>query len=90
MTTKATRLVDDQGRVLIPPHIRKSLNLAPGNTVEIDMDPGGTIKIRPVGERCCICGESVDGKHRAEIKAGPVKKHICYNCSQQILKNIVK
>ena len=90
MTTKSTRLVDNQGRVIIPNHIRKALNVAPGNTVEVELDDDNNIRIRVIEERCCICGESVEGKHRAEIKVGPSAKFICYNCSQQIIKNIMK
>lgn len=90
MAVKSYRLVDDQGRVIIPSHIRKDLNLAPGVRVEFDADEDGTIRMRAVAARCEICGESVEDKHHAEIKAGAEKKRICYECSQKILRHIVK
>ena len=90
MANKSTRLVDPQGRVIIPGHIRKALNIAPGNTVEVELDDDNNIHVRLVQERCAVCGKSVEGKHRAEIKAGTTTKHICYECSQKILKSIMK
>lgn len=88
MAVKSTRLVDDQGRIIIPKHIRKALNLAPGNVVEVDLNEDGSIKLRPTEERCSLCGTSVQGKHRATIKTNTENKYICFECSQKILKNI--
>lgn len=92
MSTKSTRLVDNQGRVIIPNHIRKALNLTPGNLVEVELDDDNNIRIRATQERCAVCGKSVEGKHRAEITASKKsdKKFICYECSQKILKNVLK
>ena len=53
-TTKTTRM-DAQGRVILPPHIRKELNLNAGQPVSVSLD-GGTIKIQPAEDRCVICG----------------------------------
>lgn len=90
MATKTTRYVDDQGRIVLPAHIRTALNLASGNVVEVALEDDGTIRIRPTYERCCICGEGVEGQHRAEITVGTGKKFICYNCSQAIIRHITK
>lgn len=90
MKETTIRYVDDQSRVIIPAHIRKALNISPGTPLEIFMGEDGTIRIRPTYERCAICGASVKDKHHAEIKAGTEMKHICYDCSQKILKHIMK
>lgn len=90
MKESTIRYVDNQIRIVIPAHIRKTLNIAPGTPIEISLEDDGTIRIRPTYERCSICGASVEGVHHAEIKAGSEKKHICYECSQKILKHIMK
>ena len=55
-TSKNTRM-DAQGRVIIPPHIRKELNLTAGHLVNVSLE-GGTIKIRTAEERCVLCGSA--------------------------------
>ena len=86
MITKTTRYLDAQGRIILPPHIRRHLNLAAGNLVEVALDDDGTIRIRATEERCSICGESVEGEHHAEITIGSSKKLFCYNCALAIVK----
>ncbi|MBQ9168906.1 MAG: AbrB/MazE/SpoVT family DNA-binding domain-containing protein [Oscillospiraceae bacterium] len=90
MATKSTRYMDNQGRIIIPNHIRKALNLAPGNAVSVVLDNDGTIRIRATEERCCICGESVDGKHFTQIATGANRKLVCYYCAQQIAREMLK
>lgn len=57
MATNKTTRMDAQGRVIIPPHIRKDLNLTAGHPVSMSLERG-TIKIRPAEERCVICGST--------------------------------
>lgn len=90
MTTKATRIIDPQGRVILPPHIRKALNLNGGNVVEVRLEDDGSIRIRPTSERCCICGEGVEGKNFTQLTTGPFRKLICYHCAQQVAKAMLK
>ena len=87
MTTKSNRYMDPQGRIIIPTHIRKALNLAPGNLVEVALEDDGTIRIRPSIERCCICGDTVEGMRRAELAKG---KFVCYSCCQKVAKAMMK
>ena len=89
-TEPVNRYVDPQGRIILPAHIRKALNLQPGNLVSMEVTENGTIKIRVEEERCSLCGESVEGKHHAKIKVGPVTKNVCYNCSQAIAREMMK
>ena len=81
-TAKATRM-DAQGRVILPPHIRKEMNLTPGQLVNVSLEDG-TITIRPDEDRCCICGESGENMSYAEVTIGPSKKRICRRCALAI------
>lgn len=75
--------VDAQGRVLIPPHIRKELGLNAGQVVEVSLEDG-IIQILPTGDRCYVCGES--GADLIEVTIGPGKKHICNHCANVIAR----
>ena len=79
------RYMDDQGRVILPAHIRKELNLNPGSVVEVEME-GDTITITPSAERCCICGRSIEETPLELTK----DKKICFGCAQRIAKEMVK
>lgn len=87
MATGKTTRMDAQGRIILPPHIRKELNLNAGQLVSVSLE-GGIIKIIPTEDRCSICGES--GDRYAEITVGPSKKRICCNCAQMIVRAITK
>lgn len=80
MATKTTRYLDAQGRVILPSHIRKALNLTAGKVVEVDLDRDGTIRITPTEERCVLCGEPVTDKEHIKV-AG---KNICASCARAI------
>ena len=56
MSTKSNRYVDNQGRVVLPSHIREALNLGPGCEVSIDLVGDAAIRIRAKEDRCCVCG----------------------------------
>lgn len=79
-TTKTTRM-DAQGRVILPPHIRKELNLNAGQPVTVSL-VGNTITIRPAQNRCVICGGSVKDDHIA-LKKDAL---ICRSCGLAIAK----
>lgn len=81
MRTKSTRRLDGQGRVILPAHIRKALNLSPESTVTIEMEDDGSIRIRPTEERCCICGEGVAGAPFVqEITVRNETRYVCGYC----------
>lgn len=83
-TTKTTRM-DAQGRVILPPHIRKELNLNAGQLVTVSLE-GGTIKIQPAKERCAFCGEAAKDKYLV----GPKATLICGNCARAIATTVRK
>ena len=83
MTVK--RRIDDQGRIIIPNHIRKDLNLVPGSLVEVSMDGDNTITVRPTSDNCCICGKSLEGKDAIKIAK---TKTMCFSCAEEVAKVI--
>ena len=84
MKAKSVRRLDGQGRVILPSHIRKTLNLTTDSAVTIDMTEDGTVLIRPAEERCCICGEGVTGQPHLTIETWTGPKYICETCDEQI------
>ena len=84
MKSKETRLLDAQGRVILPSHIRKALNLKTGSPVHVEMADDGTITISPAQARCAICGERADPGNRSEITVGPATRYVCHHCGEII------
>ena len=80
-----TKRVDAQGRVLIPSSIRDSLNIHPDSAVKVQLE-GDTIKITVAETRCCICGDSVEGKPFKTVYGhrGGSQKAICNNCLRKV------
>lgn len=85
MATAKTTRMDAQGRVILPPHIRKELNLNAGQLVTVSLE-GGTIKIQPAEERCVLCGEAAKNKYAV----GPKSALICENCAKGIAATVKK
>ena len=81
-TTKTTRM-DAQGRVILPPHIRKELNLHAGQQVTVTLE-NGTIKIQPAKDRCAFCGEAAN----KQFFIGPKSTRICRNCAMAIASTV--
>lgn len=86
MATKSTRILDPQGRINLPSHIREALNLAPGNRVEMRLEDDGTIRLSVKKDRCALCGESVEGKHHTKLGS----KFVCYKCAQNLAREMMK
>lgn len=81
MAKGKTARMDAQGRVILPAHIRKELDLNAGQLVTVTIEGGG-VKIYPAEERCCICGET--GERPIKIIVGTTEKLICTNCARKI------
>lgn len=86
MKTKSIRRLDGQGRVILPAHIRKALNLAQDSAVTIDMTEGGEIRIKPAKERCCLCGRET-GEDALTLDSG---KLVCHRCVEIIKEETKK
>lgn len=85
MTTKSTRYLDAQGRIILPSHIRKALNLVPGSAVDVDMEDAYTIRIRPADLRCALCGVRLTENEGRTITVWSGEKHVCGLCESKIL-----
>ena len=81
----AKRRIDEQGRIVIPNHIRKNLNLAAGSLVEVSMDEDNTITVRPTTDSCCICGKSLEDSDAIKITDD---KSLCAECGEKLAKVI--
>lgn len=79
MATSKTTKMDAQGRVIIPPHIRKELNMSPGHLVRVTLE-NGVIQVHPAEETCAICGKPASGE--PFIRPGGVP--ICRRCAADI------
>ena len=82
---KEKRRLDEQGRIIIPNHMRKGLNLGPGSLVEVTMDDDHTIQIKPADDNCCICGKSLKAEDAISISK---TKSMCKECAEAIAKVI--
>lgn len=82
MNAKSVRRLDAQGRVILPSHIRKALNLKESSAVEITMNEDSSVTIRPTVKRCCICEKPVEAGFYETIEAPfGVEKYICDFCA---------
>ena len=81
-TSKITRM-DAQGRVIIPPHIRKELGLNAGHQVTVSLNRG-VIQIRPAEDRCVFCGGKADTMPFESVTGVGV----CRSCAEAIVAAI--
>lgn len=80
MATGKTTRMDAQGRIILPPHIRKELGLVPGSEVSINLE-GETIKVRLAEERCVLCGTKLgDGYAPLAVTVGDKTRKMCLSC----------
>ena len=66
------RRVDELGRIVIPKHIRKSLEFEPKTKVSFEVD-GNRVIVTKAYDTCIICAGDKDLK---EIKG----KYVCADC----------
>lgn len=90
MSVNSTCRLDQQGRIVLPSHFRKALNIGPGNVVSVDMDDDGAIRVRATHERCSVCGASVEDKHHTDVNINKSQKHICFDCAQAIARAMMR
>lgn len=71
------RRVDELGRIVIPNHIRKALELEPKTKVKFEV-MGKSVIVSKAYPTCIICGSEKD---LTEIKG----KHVCADCRRQLI-----
>ena len=75
-STGIVRRLDELGRIVLPIELRRTLNLAEKDTVEISVD-GEDIILRKYQPDCAFCGES---KKLIEFKG----RLVCQRCAKAI------
>lgn len=75
-TGNFTRKVDELGRIVFPIEIRKKMDIAAGDNMNIYMQDN-SIVIKKDGDECALCGGA---KNLTEFG----KRHICSKCMKEI------
>lgn len=83
MKDRAIRALDNQGRVIIPMPLRRSLNWEPGRAVELVQEDDNTLRIRPAQETCAVCGNTISPGNFANITE---EQKLCLNCCEAAVK----
>lgn len=81
-STGIVRKIDDLGRIVFPMELRRTMNLKPGDGMEIFTD-GETIILRKYQPACIFCGEA------NEIVEHKGRK-ICKGCMEEIKVRVRK
>jgi AbrB family transcriptional regulator, transcriptional pleiotropic regulator of transition state genes len=75
-STGIVRKVDELGRVVLPIELRRNLNIAEKDALEIYVD-GNTVILKKYEPACIFCGDAKD----VENYKG---KNICPNCMSEL------
>ncbi|MGB9679977.1 MAG: AbrB/MazE/SpoVT family DNA-binding domain-containing protein [Thermoanaerobacteraceae bacterium] len=79
-STGIVRKVDELGRVVIPIELRRTLNIAERDALEIYVD-GEQIVLKKYEPACIFCGN-------AENVINYKGKNICKNCLEELKKTV--
>lgn len=71
------RRVDELGRVVIPNHMRKALELTPGTKVRFEVE-GNRVIVSKAYPTCIVCGSE---NNLTQVK----DKYICADCKSSII-----
>lgn len=77
-STGIVRKVDELGRIVLPIELRRNLDIAERDALEIFVD-GNAIVLRKYEPTCLFCG---DGRHLTAFRG----KNICGNCLHELQK----
>ena len=75
-STGIVRLVDELGRIVLPIELRRTMDIAEKDAVEIYVD-GSSIVLKKYQPSCIFCG---DAKNITEFKG----KNICPKCLKEL------
>ena len=79
-STGIVRKLDELGRIVLPIELRRTLNLAEKDAVEIYVE-GENIILRKYEPNCAFCGEA---KHLVEYRG----RQICQRCAKAIAERL--
>lgn len=75
-STGIVRKVDELGRIVLPIELRRTLDIAEKDAVEIYVD-GDAVVLRKYDPTCIFCGNS---KNMKQYKG----KNVCSDCAKQL------
>lgn len=75
-STGIVRKVDELGRIVLPIELRRTLNIAEKDAVEIYVD-GASVILKKYEPTCIFCGSSKNIKTFRE-------KNVCANCLKEL------
>lgn len=78
-STGIVRKVDELGRIVLPIELRRTLNIAEKDAVEIYVD-GASVILKKYEPTCIFCGSSKNIKTFRE-------KNVCANCLRELQKD---
>lgn len=82
-STGIVRRVDDLGRIVIPKELRRTLNIADGDPLEIFVDSERIVLQKYVEDnRCVFCGGNGEQGMTAH------RKPVCQRCVDEIVKRV--
>ncbi len=76
--TGIVRKVDELGRIVLPIELRRTLNIAEKDSLEIYVEDN-TIILKKYEPCCCFCGETKD----IMVYKG---KNVCHDCAKELSK----
>ena len=79
-STGIVRKLDELGRIVLPIELRRTLNLAEKDAVEIYVE-GENIILRKYEPNCAFCGEA---KHLVEYRG----RQVCQRCAKAIAERL--
>ena len=79
-STGIVRKLDELGRIVLPIELRRTLNLAEKDAVEIYVE-GENIILRKYEPNCAFCGEA---KHLVEYRG----RQVCQRCARAIAERL--
>ncbi|MBE6934892.1 MAG: AbrB/MazE/SpoVT family DNA-binding domain-containing protein [Ruminococcaceae bacterium] len=78
-STGIVRKVDELGRIVLPIELRRTLDIAERDQLEIYIEGNDTIVLKKYQPTCVFCGSAVDVHHYKG-------KCICTDCAKGILE----
>jgi transcriptional pleiotropic regulator of transition state genes len=76
-----SRKVDRLGRVVLPAEIRKELEIAEGDLLEIALDDDGRIVLEKVALRCVFCRRGAPTVELRELEL----QVVCTSCVEKLI-----
>ena len=79
-STGIVRRVDELGRIVLPIELRRTLNIAEKDSLEIYVD-GSSIMLKKYQPACIFCGNARD-------VSGYKGKNVCQNCRRDLGESV--